>query len=282
MSRPCRRIPGRSTCAMFAAAWLAIPTAAPAQTAELVPTDELRVCADPANLPFSNEQGEGFENHIAQIVAEALGLPLRSVFFPRTQGFVRNTLGARRCDLVVGTVAGDDTMQNTTPYYHTSYVMAFRSAGEPPPEDLNDPRLRDLRIGVIARTPPVDLLARHGLLTRVRPYPLVVDTRYESPAAQMLRDLAKSEIDVALVWGPYAGYAIQAAALPLSLRALTGEPGSPRMDYRITMGVRANEPEWRRRINAAIRARQPDITAVLRHYGVPLLDNAGQLQPTSR
>lgn len=265
---------------LLAAGFAAQPAPVRAQTAELVPTDELRVCADPANLPLSNERGEGFENRIAQIIGQALGLPVRYVFLPQVLGFVRNTLGARRCDLVMGTVAGDDLMQNTNPYYHTSYVVAFRNEGAPPPESLDDPRLRELRIGVIARTPPVDLLARHGLLQRMRPYPLMVDTRREDvPAAKMMRDLAAGEIDLAMVWGPFAGYAIRAEHLSLTLRPLPGEPGAPRMDYRITMGVRANEPEWRRRINAAIRERQPEITAVLREYGVPLLD-AGGAQPS--
>lgn len=254
--------------------------AALAQTAELVPTDELRVCADPANLPFSNERGEGFENRIAEIIGKALGLPVHYVFFPQVVGFVRNTLGAGRCDLVMGTVAGDGTMQNTNPYYHTSYVLAFRTGSEPP-QSLDDPRLHNMRIGVIARTPPVDLLARHGLLDRMRSYPLVVDTRHELPAAQMLRDLAAGEIDLAMIWGPFAGYAIRAEALFISLRLLPAEPGGPRMDYRITMGVRPGEPEWRRRINAAIREHQAEITAVLQEYGVPLLDAAGRLQQPS-
>lgn len=254
--------------------------AALAQTAELVPTDELRVCADPANLPFSNERGEGFENRIAEIIGKALGLPVHYVFFPQVVGFVRNTLGAGRCDLVMGTVAGDGTMQNTNPYYHTSYVLAFRTGSEPP-QSLDDPRLRNMRIGIIARTPPVDLLARHGLLDRMRSYPLVVDTRHELPAAQMLHDLAAGEIDLAMIWGPFAGYAIRAEALPISLRPLPAEPGGPRMDYRITMGVRPGEPEWRRRINAAIREHQAEITAVLQEYGVPLLDAAGRLQQPS-
>jgi len=255
-----------------------LPTAARAQTAELVPTDALRVCADPANLPFSNERGEGFENRIAEIVAEALRLPLRYVFFPQIHGFVRNTLGAGRCDLVMGTVAGDEVMQNTTPYYHTTYVMAFRSGGDRPPEDFADLRMRTLRFGVVARTPPTDILARHGLLDRTRPYPLVVDTRHDAPGAQMMRDVASGEIDVGLIWGPIAGYAIKVNHLPLALQPLRGEPGATRMDFRITMGVRANEPEWRRRINAAIRDHQAEITAVLQEYGVPLLDASGRLQ----
>lgn len=251
--------------------------AAAAQTGELVPQDELRVCADPANLPFSNERGEGFENRIAQIMGDTLGLPVRSIFFPQVQGFVRNTLGLRRCDLVMGTVASDDVMQNTNPYYHTTYVAVFRKDSPPPPEDFADPAQRQLRFGVIARTPPVDLLARNGLLDCTRSYALVVDTRVEAPAAQMLRDLTAGELDVALVWGPIAGYQLHVQHLPLTMRALPSAPGAARMDYRITMGVRANEPQWRRRINAAIRDRQAEITAVLRDYGVPLLRPDGRL-----
>lgn len=253
-----------------------LPSVAAAQTAELVPQDELRVCADPANLPFSNERGEGFENRIAQIMGDALALPVRSIFFPQVQGFVRNTLGLRRCDLVMGTVASDDVMQNTNPYYHTTYVAVFRK-DNPPPEDFADPAQKQLRFGVIARTPPVDLLARHGLLGRTRSYALVVDTRVEAPGAEMLRDLAKGELDVVLVWGPIAGYQLHVQHLPLAMRPLPSTPGAARMDYRITMGVRANEPQWRRRINAAIRDRQAEITAVLREYGVPLLRPDGRL-----
>lgn len=254
----------------------ALPAATRAQTGELVPQEELRVCADPANLPFSNERGEGFENRIAQIMGEALGLPVRTIFFPQVQGFVRNTLGLRRCDLVMGTVASDDVMQNTNPYYHTSYVAVFRNDHPAPPEDLTDPAQRTLRFGVVARTPPVDLLARAGLLDRTRSYALVVDTRRESPAVQMLQDLAAGELDVALVWGPIAGYQVHVQHLPLTMRILPSSPGATRMDYRITMGVRANEPQWRRRINAAIRDRQAEITAVLKEYGVPLLDPDGR------
>jgi quinoprotein dehydrogenase-associated probable ABC transporter substrate-binding protein len=250
-----------------------------AQTGELVASDELRVCADPSNLPFSNEHGEGFENRIAQIVGQALNLPVRNVFFPQGPGFVRNTLNAHRCDLVMGTVAGDSMMQNTNPYYHTTEVMVYRSGEEPPPTDFDDPRMRSLRIGVIARTPPVDLLVRHSLLGRIRSYPLVVDTRYDAPGARMMHDIAAGEIDIGMIGGPVAGYAIRVQKLPLALRALPSEPGLPRMDYRITMGVRPNEPEWRRRINAVIRERQAEITAVLHDYGVPMLDASGQLIP---
>ena len=265
--------------APFAAlALLATATAARAQTGELVATDALRVCADPSNLPFSNERGEGFENRVAALVARALDRQVEYVFFPQVQGFVRNTLRAGRCDLVMGTVAGDDLMQNTNPYYHTTYVLVFRRGAEPPPERVDDPRMKSLRLGVIARTPPVDLLVRNGLMDNVRFFRLAVDTRIEAPGADMVRAVAEGELDAAFVWGPIAGYQAKVKNLPIEIRALPTEPGAARMDYRITMGVRGQEPEWRRRINAVIRERQGEIDAILREYGVPTLDAQGRLR----
>jgi len=248
-----------------------------AQTGDLVATDALRVCADPSNLPFSNERGEGFENRIAGLIGEALGLPVEYVFFPQVQGFVRNTLRAGRCDLVMGTAAGDELLQNTNPYYHTTYVLVSRRGAEVP-DRLDDPRMRVLRLGAIARTPPVDLLLRHGLIANTRFFPLAVDTRLEAPGADLVRLVAEGGLDAALVWGPIAGWQAKANGLPIELRALPTEPGIMRMDFRITMGLRGQEPEWRRRVNAAIRQKQPEIDAILREYGVPLLDGGGRLQ----
>lgn len=249
-----------------------------AQTSELAATDALRVCADPANLPFSNERGEGFENRIAALLGKALERQVEYVFFPQVQGFVRNTLRAGRCDLVMGTVAGDDLMQNTNPYYHTTYVLVFRRGAEAPPERLDDPRMKSLRLGAVARTPPVDLLVRNGLVDNTRFFRLAVDTRIETPGADLVRAVAEGELDAALVWGPIAGYQAKAKNLPIEMRALPTEPGATRMDYRITMGVRGQEPEWRRRINTAIRERQGEIDGILREYGVPLLDAQGKLR----
>jgi len=259
---------------------LATPATTPAgaQTGDLVATDALRVCADPANLPFSNDRGEGFENRIAALLGQALDREVDYVFFPQVQGFVRNTLRAGRCDLVMGTVSGDELMQNTNPYYHTSYVIAFRS-DRPVPERLDDPAMKTLRLGAIARTPPIDLLLRNGLIGNARFFPLAVDTRHESPGADLLRAVADGELDAALVWGPIAGYQAKVKGLPLTLRALPSEPGAARMDFRITMGVRGQEPEWRRRINAVIGSHQGEIDGILHEYGVPLLDAEGRLQP---
>lgn len=248
-----------------------------AQTGEVLSRSELRVCADPNNLPFSNEQEQGFENKIAHVVGAELNLPVSYFWFPQVMGFVRNTLQARNCDLVIGTIAGGDIMQTTNPYYYSTYVMVVRSDRKDSLSGIDDPKLKNMRIGIIAATPPTDLLVRHGLIANVKPYALMVDTRYESPTRQMIEDIVKGDVDVGLLWGPIAGFYAKHENMPLTIMALKNEPGAPRMDYRVAMGVRANEPEWRRRINAVIVKRRPEITAILQDYGVPLLDERGQL-----
>ncbi len=250
--------------------------AAQSPTGELVARTDLRVCADPNNMPFSDEKGEGFENKIAEVLGKDLSLPVKYTWFPQVVGFVRNTLRANRCDLVMGTVAGDDIMQTTTPYYYTSYVIAYRSDSGWSFSDFADPKLKGLHIGIVAGTPPADLLVRHDLMANARPYALQVDTRFESPVHQMLTDISNKEIDAGLLWGPIAGYYIRHDGLPLKMALIQNEPGAPRMAYHIAMGVRNNEPEWRRRINTVINGRRSEITAILRDYGVPLLDEQGQ------
>jgi len=266
---------------LLAAAILLAPvpmTAVRAQTpGENAGRSELRVCADPNDLPFSNEKGEGYENKTAELVGRELNLPVRFVYFPQVIGFVRNTLRARSCDLIMGTVAGDDVVQTTSPYYYSDYVVVWPEGKAFAFTDFDDPRLKTMRIGIISATPPSDLLIRHELMANAKPYALMVVTRYESPAREMVEDLVKGEIDVALLWGPIAGYYIKRDALKLKLAPIPNEPGAPRMDYHIAMGVRANEPEWRRQINAVIQKRQAEITAILRDYGVPLLDEQGRL-----
>jgi quinoprotein dehydrogenase-associated probable ABC transporter substrate-binding protein len=250
---------------------------AAAQTGDVVDRNQLKVCADPSNLPFSNERKEGFENKIAELIGAELGLKVDYSWFPQVIGFVRNTLRAHLCDLVMGTVAGDEIMQTTNPYYFTTYVMFYRSDKAFTFEGLQDPSLTNLRLGVVAGTPPADLLVRHDLMSHTRPYALNVDTRAESPTHQMVQDVVDGTIDVGFLWGPIAAYYRKRDDLPLSLVPLKDEPGAARMEYHIAMGVRGNEPEWRRRINAAILKRQDAITAILRDYGVPLLNEQGEL-----
>ncbi|MBV8120267.1 MAG: substrate-binding domain-containing protein [Alphaproteobacteria bacterium] len=263
--------------ALVGATLLCCGGSAAAQTADIASRTVLKVCADPSDLPFSDEKKEGFENKIAELMGASLGVKVEYTWFPQIIGFVRNTLAVYRCDLVMGTVAGDEIMTTTNPYYFTTYVMVYRSDKRLVIEDMRDPLLKSLRLGVVSATPPADLLVSHDLMARTKPYPLTVDTRVESPTHQMVLDVMSGAIDVGFLWGPIAGYYKEHDKLPLTLVPLADEPGAPRMKYHIAMGVRANEPEWRRRINAVILKQQPQITAILRDYGVPLLNEQGQL-----
>jgi quinoprotein dehydrogenase-associated probable ABC transporter substrate-binding protein len=262
---------------LFCASVLAGP--AWAQRAELLTQTELRVCADPHNLPFSNDQKAGFENKVAAIIAADLELPLTYVWFPQTVGFVRNTLRTRACDLVMGAVAGDAEMDTTSAYYRAGYMLVTRAADGIAAHAVDDPALATKRFGYIAATPPTDLLLKHKLLDHATSYALTVDTRVENPARQMLTDLLDDKIDVALVWGPIVQYAITDKHLPLKAVMLDAEPDEPRLDYAIAMGVRANEPEWRRRINQALARHRAEIDAVMASYGIEPLKGGTTAKP---
>jgi quinoprotein dehydrogenase-associated probable ABC transporter substrate-binding protein len=253
-----------------------VAPSARAQTAEAVDRSALRVCADPNNLPFSNDKGEGFENKIAELLAAELGVPLRYTWFPDSVGFIRNTLNARACDLIIGTVSGNDLLQNTNPYYRSVYSIVYRPGGAKAPASIDDPVLKTASIGIVAGTPPATLLAQKGLLGHLRSYPLVVDTRFDSPARRLVHDVATGEVDVGIVWGPIAGYFAKQESPALAVLPLQVAESHLRLDFRITMGVRPNEPEWKRTINSLLRKKQADITQILLDYGVPLLDEKGE------
>ena len=241
---------------------------------ELVDPNVLRVCADPGNMPFSNTEEEGFENRLAELVADKLGRSsVAYAWFPQVIGFVRNTLGAHRCDVIMGYAQGDELVQNTNHYYRTAYVLVFKpGSGLDGVTSLDDPRLTDKRIGVIARTPPATNMARYGLMKRAKPYPLMVDTRHYHPAKDMIGDIASGEIGAGVLWGPIGGYWAKQSDPPLSVVPLVNENGGSRMVYRITMGVRPSDQNWKRTLNEVIRGNQDEINRILADYGVPLLD----------
>ncbi len=258
------------------------PTAA-AQTGEegsleLVDPKLLRVCADPRDLPFSNEAGEGFENKIAALLAHKLGKTLAYEYYPGATGFVRNTLNAHRCDVIIGMPQGDDLVQGTNPYYRTSYALVSeQGAGLETIDSLEDPRLHGKRIGIVAGTPPATNLAVNGLLANVKSYPLVVDTRFDAPGAAMIADLEGNRIDAAILWGPIAGYLAMHSKIPMKVTPLVKEASGPRMIYRIGMGVRHSDQDWKRLLNKLIAENQAEITRILASYGVPLLDENNTL-----
>ncbi len=245
---------------------------------ELVDPKVLRVCADPNNLPFTNEKEEGFENRLAELVAKKLGKSVSYTYFPMVTGFVRNTLGAQKCDVIIGYPQGDELVQNTNAYYRTAYTLIYKPGnGLDGVETLADPRLKGRRIGIVAGTPPAGVMARHGLLARAKPYPLMIDTRFASSSQAMINDMLSGEIDAGALWGPIAGYYARKSAEKLTVVPLLHEPKASHMVFRITMGVRASDQEWKRELNRLIRDNQKEINAILRQYGVPLLDEQDHL-----
>jgi quinoprotein dehydrogenase-associated probable ABC transporter substrate-binding protein len=245
---------------------------------ELVDPKVLRVCADPANLPFSNERGEGFENKIAEIVAAKLGKRLAYTWYPQSTGFVRQTLGSFRCDVIMGFPQGNDLVQSTNPYYRSVYALVWKEGAPLEGIDaLGDERLRGKRLGIVAGTPPSNYLVTNGLMVTAKPYPLVVDTRFDSSGRAMTKDIASGEIDGGILWGPIAGWYARQTEPPLRVVPLLKEDGRPTLAYRITMGVRPTDQNWRRELNGVIRELQPAITKILLSYGVPLLDDSGHL-----
>jgi quinoprotein dehydrogenase-associated probable ABC transporter substrate-binding protein len=258
---------------VIALAALALTCAeAAAQTRpDLVSREKLRVCADPANLPYSNRAKEGFENRIAEIVADELKLPIRYFWMPQGPGFVHATLGEGMCDLIVGYAANSDVVDHSNPYYASTYVLVSRAgAGLEDVQTLDDPRLASLKLGVIAATPPTDHLLRLGLLDKAKTYALLVDRRFASPAEEAIHDVETGVIDALAIWGPIGGSFAKKAASPLAVAPLRAEP-RPALAFRIAFGLRRNELEWKHRLNDVIRARKADIEAVLRDYGVPLV-----------
>lgn len=266
----------RALAALSLAVALVLAQPVSAQLSDLVSHTAFRVCADPANPPFSNEAGEGFENKIAELFADELGLPVQYTWYPMAQGFVRRTLLENRCDVIPGFAQGDEMVLNTNHYYTSAYVLVARSDSDlADVTTLADPRLSGRRVGVVAGTPPASHLARHGLMRTVKGYPLMVDTRFEHPNVDMIADLLAGDIDAAVLWGPIGGPLAKAEGDALTTRPLLEEEGAPRLFYRITMGVRQGDDVWKRQLNSMIRELQPEIDAILAGYGVPLLNDDG-------
>jgi quinoprotein dehydrogenase-associated probable ABC transporter substrate-binding protein len=241
---------------------------------ELIDSKVLRVCADPNNMPFSTDRGEGFENRLAELLADKLGKGLSYTWYPQATGFVRNTLAAHKCDVIMGVPQGDDLVQVTNPYYRTAYALVLKQAhGLEGVETLGDPRLKGKRIGIVAGTPPGNNMAANGLMANAKPYPLVIDTRVDSSAAAMMRDVATGEIDAGILWGPMAGYYARRTNPAVTVVPLVKETTGPRLAYRIAMGVRYADQEWKRQLNRTIQENQPAINKLLLSFGVPLLDD---------
>jgi quinoprotein dehydrogenase-associated probable ABC transporter substrate-binding protein len=237
----------------------------------------LTVCGDPNNLPFSNNKHEGFENKIARLIADDLGRPLYYRWWPQTVGFVRNTLQVRLCDLIMGVASENELVQNTNPYYRSVYALVYRKGVAPQLTSLKDPRLKALRLGVVAGTPPATLLVRYDLMGHTRSYQRNVDTRLYAPGRQAVHDVAEGKLDVAIIWGPIAGYYAQREQTPLAVSPLDAREDGVQLAFNVSMGIRHREKGWKHELNATLEKLAPQTQAILLDYGVPLLDQNDHL-----
>jgi mxaJ protein len=247
----------------------------------------LKVCQDPNNLPFSNTSGEGFENKIAELFGKDLGLPVSYYGFPNRMNFIRNTLRYKLptddypCDIVMGVPAGFDQVSVTKPYYTSTYALVYpKGTGLDAVRSSDDllalPRdkLATLRIGLYDRSPASQWLARHDLVDRGVPYPMMNADPAQYPGQLIEHDLEQGRIDVAIVWGPIAGFFARRVHTPeLVVVPMKSEPGLA-FDFAMAMGVRYGEPDWKRQVEALLVKHHSEIQAILRGYGVPLLDTA--------
>lgn len=241
---------------------------------------ELRVCADPDNLPFSNDRLQGFENKIAELIAKDLKASVSYTWHPQRRGFIRQTLKAERCDLVMGVPSGYELVMSTKPYYRSTYVFVYPKSRKLNLHSFDDPALRTLKIGLHAfgedgaNSPPAHALARRGIMRNVTGYTLL-DTD-DSPAGTIIDAVAKGEIDVAIVWGPYAGYF--AKREPVKLEVVPVPPdgeGTPLpFAYDMSMGVRRGDKALKQEIEGVMERRAGDIRKILQAYGVPLVEPA--------
>ena len=275
-------------CALFSALVAGVVVGSVARAEDL--PKAFRPCIDPSNLPFANTQGEGFENHIADLFAQKLGLPVQNYAFPQRMNFIRNTLRYKlpeqdfRCDIVMSVPAGYDQASATAPYYRSTYMLVYpKGKGLDqvkvgadlfalPPEAL-----RKLRIGAYDRSPGSTWLAKHGLEDQVKLYPIMSPDPEQYPGEIIEKDLAQGKIDAAIVWGPIAGYyAKRVRDVELVLVPLKSEPGI-KFDYEIAMGVRYGEREWKETVEKLIADNRPAITQILREYNVPMVNDRGDL-----
>jgi mxaJ protein len=249
-----------------------------------IATQKLRVCADPNNLPFSNREEQGFENKIAQVVARELQREVEYTWWAQRRGFIRNTLAAGDCDLIAGITTGMDGLQTTTAYYRSTYMFVSQHARGFDIRSLDSPLLRKVRLGVqiigddYANTPPAHALARRGIVN-VRGYRLLDDYSQPNPPARIVEAVAKGEVDIALVWGPLAGYFAALQETPLDLVPVSPSADGPFLPfvYDISMGVRRGETEFKERIESALTRSRDEINRILGAFHVPRLDDKGRL-----
>jgi len=263
---------------MLLASWLVagLADSAGAQEVERAERETLRVCADANLMPFSNRDGAGYENRMAEMLGESLGIPTAYTWWPQTIGFLRNTLKKQKCDVVFSINAENEMVLNTNPYYRSVYTLVYRKDLGIDIETMKHPIVGDLRIGVVEKTPAATLLNHYGY-TNIRPYQLTTDTRAKQPARNALADVAAGVLDAAIIWGPIAGYYVEQMDEPMVTVPLLNEPAPVELAFTITMGVRRGEDSWKHTLNDFIRDHETEIRELLADYNIPLVNSDGRL-----
>src|SRR5581483_298182 len=261
---------------------LALWAGAPGDGGPAARAPALRVCADPNNLPYSNWRREGFENRLAALLARELHARLEYAWAPEWRGFIRKTVGAGRCDVIMGVPAETDRLLTTQPYYVSTYVFLTRRDRHLGIRSFDDPRLRRLRLGVhfigddYRNPPPAHALARRGIVANVVGYSVYGGYSRPNPPAELVHAVARGEVDLAIVWGPFAGYFGPRERVPLALAPVTPatDPPGIRFTFAIAVGVRRDDPGLRDRLDRALARRRPEVERILREYGVPLVEGS--------
>jgi mxaJ protein len=258
---------------------LAGPAAAQPQPQPQSPGRELKVCADPNNLPFSNAKLEGFENRVVELVAKDLGATVRYTWWAQRRGNVRETLNAGQCDLIPGVGSTLEMLGTTRPYYRSTYVAVTRPDRHLDIDSFDDERLRSLRIGVQmigddgSNTPPAHALMKRGIIDNVRGYMVYGDYDSAAPQADILAAVASGEVDVAFVWGPVAGYFGPRQSVPLAIRPVPRFDGAQLpMIFDVSMGTRRDDRALREEVEHSLARHSGEIRALLLQYGVPLIE----------
>jgi len=267
---------------------LALSLSACSEQKSQVPTSSrpqgvLRVCADPNNLPFSNERGEGFENKIAELLASDLGERVEYTWWAQRRGFFRNTLRAGACDIVIGVPAAFELALTTKPYYRSTYVFLTRKDRHLNLTSLDDPKLKKLKIGVqiigddFSNAPPAHALSRRNIVGNVKGYTVYGDYSQPNPPARIVDAVVQGDVDVAIVWGPLAGYFAKQSHVPLEVVAVSPQIDQPFLPFvfDISMGVRRDDQELKDQIEQVLEKRRDEVDRILRDYAVPRLDEKG-------
>ena len=247
----------------------------------------LRVCADPENMPASNQKQEGFENKIADLIAKELGEPLRYVWWGQRRGFIRNTMNATleagRCEVVIAVPKEYDLVRTTKPYFRSTYVFVYPRDKGPRISSLDDPILKKLKIGVhllgndYENPPPVHELSKRGVVGNLVGF----NTFYsaDNPPSSIVDAVASGKIDVAIVWGPAAGYYVQRQTVPLVMVPVPSQPGDLPFAFDMSMGVKPGNDALFATLEKTIAAKRSEIAKILKDYNVPLIEGKAVSKP---